>query len=207
MNKRISNDEAMELFKKIESLKESSNHKDAQALQNSLIQSLGFLVQANIRRYRSFSNYEDLSQEGYMGLLKAVRRFDYKRFPNFFVFASQWITNSVKRAAKKYDVVYNPNRTKTVYLGDTELEETDAENDLDELLTAKERNTKVKAALVGLTEREHTIMASLFGMNTHEHTLRETEECCDVTYERIRQIKNRIITKLKTNKSLIDLND
>jgi RNA polymerase sigma factor (sigma-70 family) len=207
MKKRMSNDEAMDLFKKIEALKETNNHKEVQTLQNGLVQSLSFLVHGNTRRYRRFSNYDDLAQEGFIGLLKAVRRFDYRRFPNFFIFANQWISNSVKRAAKKYDVVYNPNRTKTVYLGDTELEETDAEYDLDELLSAQERSARVGNALASLTEREKTIVSNLFGMNTYEHTLRETEAHCDVTYERIRQIKNRIINKLKTNKSLIDIKD
>lgn len=117
--KRISNVEILERFRVIQDLKDDNcqkNHEEINKLQNTIVIDLGFLVYSNAKRYKNLPNYEDLVQEGFIGLTKAARRFDYTLSNNFFNYATQWILNGIKRSAKKYDVVYNPERVKTVYI-------------------------------------------------------------------------------------------
>ena len=207
---RISNTEVLERFKEIEILKEtlgySANDRIKQ-IQNQIVQEVSFLVYSLTNKYKRFSNYEDLVQEGFIGLIKAARTFDYTLYPNFFVFAHQRIINGIRRSAKKYDVVYNPGKVKTVYCDSESMyqEVTDEDLNLDEVLIRKESTERVNKVVNTLPTRERKIMQSLFGINTNSHTLRQTERYCGLTYERIRQIKNRIIEKLKYNPSLIDL--
>ena len=206
---RVSNDEVMLRFKQIEELKQNSASEETlKGLRDRIVEDLSFLVYRNTSRYKRFPNYEDLNQEGFIGLIKAVNRFEYTRFPNFFVFANQWIINSIKRSAKKHDVVYNPNRNRVVYSSDdTTLNAPSDELDLECLLFDKQKYGAILDVVVTLSPRDNTIISSLFGINTKEHTLRETEKYCDLTYERIRQIKNKVITRLRSNKLLIELNN
>ena len=200
---RVSNSEVMERFKRID---EISDTQQIKRIHDQIITDLSFLVYSNTSRYRKFSNYEDLNQEGFVGLIKATKRFDHRRFPNFFVFANQWILNGIMRSAKKHDVVYNPKRIKTVYCGDDQLMPPDESAEcVDEQYETKERNGIVNDAISSLPVRDRGILMNLFGINSGEHTLRETEKYCGLTYERIRQIKNRALEKLKLNKSLMEI--
>lgn len=64
------------------------------------------LVFAMARKYRSDRNQLlDLIQEGNIGLIKAVERFDYKRGNRFSTYASWWINQALLRA------IYEQSRT------------------------------------------------------------------------------------------------
>jgi len=155
MGKAMSNSQAMELFKTAEkirqdsSLTEQETDQKVRSIHDRLIKELAFLVYSNARSYSRFPNYEDLIQEGYIGLLNAIRKFDYTRFPNFFVFAEQLIRNGIKKAASKFDVVYSKTRERVVYaepseLGlDEELDETTPE----ETFFSKERVNQINNIL------------------------------------------------------------
>jgi len=199
---KISNSEIMDRFKRIEELSDKSQVKK---IHDQIINDLSFLVYNNTKKYLRFSNYEDLNQEGFIGLIKATRNFNYKLFPNFFVFANQWIINGIRRSAKKYDIVYNPNRIKTVYINNEETFYSDEQLDQENLFYKKEKNKKIRKVVDSLESRNKIIINSLFGINSKAYTLRGAENICGLTYERIRQIKNETIEKLKLDKNLLDI--
>jgi len=67
-----------------------------------------YIVELHASKYRKFSNYKDLSQEGKMGLMIALMKFDPKRSKNFFKVANWYIKTRIKRAANKHDVMKVP---------------------------------------------------------------------------------------------------
>ena len=58
-------------------------------------------------------------------------------------------------------------------------------------------NTEIERSLQILTGREREIIKSFFGIGCQEMTLEEIGERLDLTRERVRQIKEKAIRKLK----------
>ena len=208
MNCKLSNEEVMEIFRDIEKIKNEQSEcciKKIEKLQNNIIGELSFLVFYQAKPYRRFPNYEDIVQEGYIGLIKAVRRFDYTRFPNFFVFADQWIWNNIKKAASKFDVVYDPTKKRVIYSEQARFEEEDFTTPENSFI-ADENVQKINKALSQLSDRERTIIEKTYGIKDgKECSLREIGPQLNLTHERIRQIKNEVLNKLKDNTDLQDI--
>jgi len=209
MSRYMNNDQTMDLFRSLDEIKNSTTltqpekEKCILDMHNKIINGLSFLVLSQVRRYRKFGNYEDILQEGKIGLIKAVKRFDHSRFPNFFVYAERWIKNHVRRTASRFDVVYNPNKSRVVY-GDAEIENEIDENGPEEVFFIKERRSIIASALGSLTDREGDVIERVFGLDEEPQTLREIGPAFGLTHERIRQIKNEAILKLTRNTSLAD---
>ena len=201
MSRAMTNDDVMSLFKKVEEMRSSNqSEKDIRNIHSKIVEGLSFLVYSHTKQYRKFPNYEDLVQEGFVGLIKAVRKFNYTLFPNFFVYADRWIKHSVKRAASRFDVVYNPNRNRVVYAEPAESEEEIVEDTPEEIFFSKERSNRVETVLGELSDRDSEIVKRIFGIGEYSpQTLREIGPIFNLTHERIRQIKNDAISKLKKN--------
>jgi len=75
---------------------------------NFLVGRFGYIAEIHTRRYIKFSNYQDLLQEGYLGLVMALDKFDMTRSNNFFRIANWYVKTRVKRAANKFDVINVP---------------------------------------------------------------------------------------------------
>lgn len=203
----------MDMFKSIDDFKVDSDLSQDKInsitikKQDDIINRLSFLVYNQVRQYRNFSNYDDLVQEGFIGLLKAVRRFKWERFPNFFVFSDQWIRHYVKRAASRFDIIYNPNKDRVVY-ADPDEDEADPDENPEEMLWNHEREDGIGKILNELPERDKIIVCKMFGLDGQRvHTLREIGKMCDLSHERIRQIKNSVLGKLKKNRELQNINE
>ena len=67
----------------------------------------------------------------------------------------------------------------------------------DRTLINESLSTEVERALSTLTERERDIIKLFFGINTQEMTLEEIGEKFDLTRERVRQIKEKAIRRLR----------
>jgi RNA polymerase primary sigma factor len=80
--------------------------KKARPLREELYRAMGEMVQANLRLAVSIAKryarrglpLTDLIQEGNLGLMKAVARFDYTTGNRFSTFASWWIRQTISRA-------------------------------------------------------------------------------------------------------------
>ena len=209
-NKKMSNSQAINLFKKIEVIRCNTNlsrdeiSRKINSIHNKLIIELDHLVHVHTKMYINYPNYEDLIQEGYIGLLKAVRKFNYTRFPNFFVYASQWIRHSIKRAASRFDVVYSPNKERVIYAEPAELgiEEVD-DYTLENTLLSKEVAKQINLVLNDFPHRDREIVKRIFGLDGfNPQTLRDVGPIYNITYERVRQIKNNVVSKLREDQRM-----
>jgi len=197
----------------------------------------------------------DLVQEGNIGLMKAVDRFEYRRGFKFSTYATWWIRQSVSRAIADYgrtirvpvhmaDAMHRVKRVAgemrqetgrqarsselAARLGMSEdkvrnvqkvtrqpvsldipigeeadttlgemVEDPSALAPLDALLQADLR-VAIDAALGVLTPREAKVIKLRFGVDAvSEHTLEELGDQFDVTRERVRQIQNKALQKLR----------
>lgn len=66
-----------------------------------------YLVLSKLYKYRSFSNYDDLKQDGRVALLLALRNFDPSK-GSFFWWANQYIKTKVKREANRHSTIKIP---------------------------------------------------------------------------------------------------
>ena len=90
-------EEEIELAKRIEQGDEKAKEKLFRA---------NMRLVANIaKRYRGFGlDYEDLMQEGFIGLMNAVNKYDYRQGYRFATYATWWIRQAITRA------IYNTGR-------------------------------------------------------------------------------------------------
>jgi len=215
MGKFMTNTETIHLFKQIDELRASSNlthdslAKEISSIHTKIVKGLSFLVYSNAKMYRKFPNYEDLVQEGFIGLLRAVQKFDHTLFPNFFVYSERWIRHSVKRAASRFDVVYNPNKSRVIYACPSEVgQEAEVDDTPEKIFFNKERGKRIEEVLCDFPDRDRDIVKRIFGLGeycSNPQTLREIGPVFDLTHERIRQIKNKVISKLRKNSGLGEL--
>lgn len=196
MSRRITNSEAIEKFKQLEHEEDGEKIKK---IESELVAGCGFLVLGITKRYGGLSNYEDLCQEGYIGLLRAVRKFNYNKFPNFFIYANRWITNYVLKSAKRYDIVYNPDKKKTIY---SEPKEDDAILDVnqEDEFFEKERISVLNKILLRCNNTESEVLRRSLGANNGRcDSLRKIGNDLNISHEKVRQIKNNAVEKISAH--------
>lgn len=233
-------------------------------LRNKLITSNLRLVVSIAKRYQHRGlNLVDLINEGNIGLIEAVERFDYKRGCKFSTYGTWWIQQSIiKSIADKGKTIripvhvlnsarkcFSASRELTQEIGrepkaaeianymhmskdkvETALSSTgdttsldilvDDENstNLSELISCDEEyepfeeffkvNVKeiLEYSLEMLSERERDILKLRFGMTTEgPKTLEDIGHMFNITRERVRQIQNKAIAKLRESAQIREL--
>jgi len=217
------------------------------------------LVVSVARRYRNHGvELLDLVQEGNIGLMKAIDKFDHRRGFRLATYATWWIRVAVSRAiSEQPHTIYVPSsmrgemnriaratRELTAALGrppgDDEIAErlgsslgrvrlvgglgrdpisletpigTDERSTLVDVIADEHATSPAQAvyatdlaesmqsALAVLTTREAKIMRMRFGIGQSDgHTLNEISHVFGVTRERIRQIEEKALQKLRRNR-------
>jgi RNA polymerase sigma factor (sigma-70 family) len=225
--------------------------------QEELIRRLLPLVQSTARRYRTEGlDDADLLQEGVVGLLRALQRWDETRGVPFAAYATWWIRHSLQEARSdfirpmrlppkalrqlsqlksEHQRIYQGERRSagvaelsertSIELGQAEalvaadakgrsLQEPIAHGDgefgtlgdlLEDPLSAAAYEDvidsvaadQLRALLSRLTDRERDVLNARFGFEGEAETLAQVGERLGVSAERVRQIEERALAKLR----------
>jgi RNA polymerase sigma factor (sigma-70 family) len=215
------------------------------------------LIGSMARQYRSSAvERNELLQEGVVGLLRALRRYDAKMGTPFWAYASWWVRQAmqqlvaemtrpvvlsdralrrlarIKEARREHLQAHSREPSVADLMAATDLtrEQIDrllaverAPRGLDEVLTGEEGSTSTLGDLVadpvaedaydralelantesmgdlaeGLADRERLVLHAHYGLGRPSRTLREIAGELDLSVERVRQIEEKALGKLR----------
>jgi RNA polymerase primary sigma factor len=190
-------------IKEIKGLKKT-NPSLAKRTEDDLIISLAYLVHSVVYRYKRFDNYDDLYQEGMIGLIKAVQHYNSDTSFHFTRYAMWWIKARVVRSIKKLSLitVSGDENINMRYFMQYDIKENDMveENDPEKNAILSEEINNLNDVISSLPEKHQQIIKMRYGLNnTKEHNLQDLGDKLDMTREGIRQLEHRILSKLKNN--------
>ena len=187
---------------------------------------LGRLVQANLRfvvkmasLYRGQGlQLDDLISEGNLGLMTAAAKFDASRGTRFVVFAAPYVRRQMERAIEEQNGIYKvPKDADKLSKHQGKAMSVDAplggrtnlsllsvlvnqdSPQADERVYSEAIERAVELALMSLSEREMQVINRFFGLDREHETMAEIAEDLNLKRERVRQIRNRAIRRLKKN--------
>jgi RNA polymerase primary sigma factor len=169
---------------------------------------VGKLVEANLRfvvkiaaQYRGQGlQLDDLISEGNIGLMKAAAKFDASRGTRFVNYAVAQVRQEIERAIREQNgkpmSVDAPMNGRTNMNLLSVLVNPDSPM-ADRRVYSETVEQSVEFALRSLPERERRVVETFFGLDRERETLAEIAEDMGLKRERVRQIRDRAVRRLR----------
>lgn len=186
---------------------------------------LSKLVEANLKFVVSIARQykgkgvamEDLVSEGNIGLMKAASKFDASKGVRFVNYAVVYVREAMQKAIDRELIVSEPKSAANVEGSTTASYPRSLDAPLghrtnvsllsvlvnqdaplaDERVHSEAIEDAVEYALGVLDERETKVVNAFFGINQEHETMAEIAEDLDLKRERIRQIRDKAVRKLR----------
>ena len=185
---------------------------DERALNRLIEANLRFVV-VIARQYQGQGlSMEDLVSEGNLGLMKAARKFDATRGLRFVNYAVVFIRQQIEKAVRKES---DEQRVESTRDGQTRsvdaplgskanvsllsvLVNADSPQ-ADQRVYNANLEDAIERSLQTLNERETIVIDAFFGIGEERQTMAEIAERMSLKRERVRQIRDRAVRRLKKN--------
>ena len=187
---------------------------------------LNKLVEANLRFVVTIANQykgkglamDDLVSEGNLGLMKAAGKFDASRGTRFVNYAVVYIRQFIERAIDQQTGLYKvPKDAVNAAVARQQSSPLSVDAPLghranmsllsvlvnqdapmaDERVYSETIEEAIEYALTSLDERESRVINAFFGINQEHETMAEIAEDMDLKRERVRQIRDKAVRKLR----------
>jgi RNA polymerase primary sigma factor len=201
-------------------LSEEEEARLSARIQNGDERALNRLIEANLRfvvviarQYQSQGlAMEDLVSEGNMGLMKAARKYDASKGLRFVNYAVVFIRQQIEKALKKEGAEQRVESTR-----DGQTRSVDAplgskanvsllsvlvnadSPQADQRVYNANLEDAVERTLLTLNERETAVVNAYFGIGEERLTMAEIGERMNLKRERVRQIRDRAVRRMKKN--------
>ena len=210
-----------------ESLLSADEERDlAKKIQQGDSRALNRLVEANLRFVVSIASQykgkglqmDDLVSEGNIGLMKAASRFNPDKGTRFVSYAVVHVRQQIEKAIDQQTGLYQiPKDVKNEMAARQQSRPMSVDAPLghrtnmsllsvlvnqdapfaDERIHSEAIEDAVEFALGSLDERESRVVNAFFGINQEHETMAEIAEDMDLKRERIRQIRDKAVRKLR----------
>lgn len=207
----LSADEECDLAKKIQ-------QGDSRALNRLVEANLRFVVSIASQYKGKGLQMDDLVSEGNIGLMKAASRFNPDKGTRFVSYAVVHVRQQIEKAIDQQTGLYQiPKDVKNEMAARQQSRPMSVDAPLgyrtnmsllsvlvnqdapfaDERIHSEAIEDAVEFALGSLDERESRVVNAFFGINQEHETMAEIAEDMDLKRERIRQIRDKAVRKLR----------
>lgn len=192
---------------KYKKYKNSGNLKRYKNLQDQCVSRFDCFVENKAGKYKSFSNYEDLKQEGREALLLALESYRPEK-GDFYWWAVYYIKTKISRQASKHSVIKIPlKKAKNIKpFKVAKMPEYSYEVDMDEKIDGSSLKRKIAGAINKLPQEQKEVVDLYFEFsNLGSNSI--TKICKELKISRMDCIERITTAKenLKKNLMLLDL--
>ena len=181
----VNNTQALEM---INNYHNASKGKKNLILQET-VDSLSYMVYSRLKGYRKQPYYNDLVQEGKIGLINAINSFNRERGINFFKIAQWYINNSINGYLKWYK--RSSKKVSSEKLNSTPSGYQDGAYEVQEVLEL------VKDALMCLPFLDREIIILRYGIYGEFYSLQQLSDIFLLSIQRVHQIERRALSKIR----------
>jgi RNA polymerase sigma factor (sigma-70 family) len=190
----VSNEEILILV----DLWRNADQSEKNRLANQVVSRLAFLVHSRIRFHKGSPLYDDLLQEGRLGIMRALQDFEPERGRNFFKFATWHIQTRVRRLLQREA------RRCEVPAGDMLLAGNPAE--IPDGLEVRESHSAIIRALSFLSDSDRRVLVMRFGFDGEEpRTFQQIGNELGISKQRAQQIGAGALRRLRRDCELCNL--
>jgi RNA polymerase sigma factor (sigma-70 family) len=189
--------------KRAKRTKKEADIQNLKSIENECINRFKFLVYMRTAKYRGFTNYEDLNQEGLLALSHAMQNYDPSK-SSFYYWALRYIETRIARSANAHTAIRFPMRYAKI---NTPYRETkmpkllDVVNCPDKIFESSEVASAVREAMNSLYGKQKRVVELYFGFEDNKpmnvsricKTMRIQRTCClDMINDALEVLKDSI---------------